>query len=132
MKVLNAAGRYADARAVGEKAVVSNNIPSLVAQIVTADIGLEDPEDAQMRINRGLIDHPDDPDILRAARELNVSIENWEEVIRLCYLLTNKYPEDRESRMALADAFMKTGKPEEANNIYEELQHSADMPKVDD
>ena len=132
MKVLNAAGRFSEARSVGEKAIGRDNIPTLVAQTVVADIGLDDPESAQARINKGLVDFPDDPDILRASRDLNVSTENWDEVIRVCLIISNRYPEDRETRLILADAYMKTGKPEEANGIYDELQQAADMPKVDD
>lgn len=66
MKVLNAAGRYADARAIGEDAISRYNVPPMIAQIVAADIGLGDTDDALARINRGLLDYPDDPDILRA------------------------------------------------------------------
>lgn len=61
-----------------------------------------------------------------------MSIENWEEAVRICIILTNMYPEDRESRTVLADTFVKIGKPEEANKIYRELQNSAPLPDVDD
>lgn len=132
MKILNSAGRHREAKEIGEQMLKNNVTPSVIAQMVEADIGLDDPSEAVALVENGLTSYPDSIELLKANRDLKVYTKEWNEVIRICYELTRMFPEDRRSQMILVDACVKTGRTEEANAIYKGLENSVSILNTGD